>query len=164
MSKPNLKAVWLDRDTGEIVEGPAPFDPPEDVRANTVPLDYGQAVRMHAGLARRQTQAGQFMREAHRQLADAETTYRKLKAKAIAKARAEWPATVAVDIANGDPEVASAREVYRVAQGLVKAADQIGYMTTKDRAAGEQLVTWSMRVAPLGEFPEHMREDRKGIT
>ena len=34
------------------------------------------------------------------------------------------------------------------------AAGQLGWKASKDRGVVEQLVDWSMRVAPLGEFPE----------
>lgn len=130
------------------------WDPEADEVKNPEPYDYGEAKRAHARASRDQTEAAKFVALTHRKFAQAQAAYKKAKADAIVAARLEYPATVAVEIANGDAEVCRLRMERDIAQGMTRAADQLGWKATKDRAVVEQLVTWSMKVAPLGDFPE----------
>lgn len=130
------------------------WDADADEIRNPEPYSFAGAKRAIARASRDQAHAMEYREQAASAAADAEKAYRIAKAKAIVEARAEWPATVAVEVANGDRHVSELRAERDVKRGVEEAAQQLAWQASANRRSLEQLVAWSMKIAPDGEFPE----------
>lgn len=119
------------------------------------PFDFAEAIGAAHRASGAQKQAEQDRRDAVRDLAEKERTYRVALAKRIVEVHADGAAwTVAQDLARGDRQVADLRYERDVAQGVVDAAEQRAWRHTADRRDMTEFVTWSRIVAPLGQQPE----------
>lgn len=128
------------------------WDPATDEVANPEPYDFAGAKRAHARASRDMTSAANFRADCAEQAADAEQAYRVALARRIVALHDDgmsWSA--AQDVARGDETVARLRRERDVKVGLRDAAEQLAWKASADRRAVEQLVTWSMRVAPDGQ-------------
>lgn len=135
------------------------WDPDTDEIANPEPYDFAGAKRAHARASRDMTAAADFRAECATKYADAEKRYREALAKQIVREHDQGAAwTVAQDLARGAPAVAELRRERDVAEGMKDAAEQLAWKTSADRRGLEQLVSWSMRVAPDGQ-----PEERRGV-
>lgn len=110
------------------------------------PYDFGQARDAAASASRNQQAAEQFVREAYKQYAQAEETYRVELAKKIVTLRGEgWAATVCQDLARGDANVARLRRERDIAEGVKEAAVQSSWRRSADRRDTESFIDWSKR-------------------
>lgn len=119
------------------------------------PYDFGEAKAAIERAARSQRDAEGALRDAYKKYAAAERAYRLALAEEIIRLKAEgvaWSSTA--DIARGDKRVADLRYDRDVAEGVKEAAAQVAFRHTADRRELEQLVTWSMRVSPDGQYLE----------
>lgn len=116
------------------------------------PYDFDEA-RSAINTAKAQQAAAEAqIKQAFRDYGAAERAYRMALAVEIVKLRAEsTPATVCQDLAKGMPKVADLRYKRDVAEGVKEAALSAIWRHTADRRELEQLVSWSMRVAPDGQ-------------
>lgn len=86
------------------------------------------------------------IREASRQLAEAELAYRKRLSQRILELRAEGHAITACgDIARGETDVANLRYDRDVKQGVLEATRQEAFRRGSDRRDIDTLLNWSMR-------------------
>lgn len=121
---------------------------------NAQPYDFDEA-REAINVAKAvQAGAEDAVREAYRQFAAARKAYQLAFAQAIVEARAELPATVALDMARGTPKVAQLRYEKDVAEGVMEAAKSAIWRHTADRKDLARLVDWSIRVAPDGQHDD----------
>jgi hypothetical protein len=114
--------------------------------------DFHQAVEAsrRAKEAQRETEA--VVELSAKEYADAERLYRIALAKRIVELVAEGkPATVAKDLARGDPRVADLAYDMAVALGVKEAMEQRAWRSTADRKDVQNLTEWSKLVAPMGE-------------
>jgi hypothetical protein len=114
--------------------------------------DFHQAVEAsrRAKEAQRETEA--VVELSAKEYADAERLYRTALAKRIVELVAEGkPATVAKDLARGDPRVADLAYDMAVALGVKEAMEQRAWRSTADRKDVQNLTEWSKLVAPMGE-------------
>lgn len=126
--------------------------------ANPVPYDWGQARDAINDAKLAQQNSEKAVSEAFRKYGEAERAYRKALAIRITQLRAEGtPATVCLDMAKGDPKIADLRYNRDVAEGVREAAASAIWRHTANRRELEQLVAWSMRVAPDGEYADSVR-------
>ena len=126
---------------------------------NAVPYDFGEAKAAIERASTAQKNAEQAIRDAFREYGAAERAYRMLLAQEILKLRAEGVAvTVAQDLAKGIKQVADLRFKRDVAEGIKEAATSAVWRHTADRRELEQLVSWSMRTAPDGQYEPEPRE------
>lgn len=132
------------------------WDPDTDEVANPEPYDYGGAKRAHARASRDMTAAADLRVQYAERFGDAERAYRMALSKEIVRQHNEeglaW--TVAADVARGVDSVANLRRDRDVAKGMLDAAEQLAWKSSADRRGVEQLVSWSMRVAPDGQTEE----------
>lgn len=122
---------------------------------NPSPYDFAEARQALAAATRAQAQAEQFVRDAYRQLGEAEQSYRVALARKIVELHADgvaWSSTA--DLARGDDKVARLRYERDVAEGVLEAAKQAGWRHQADRRATQSLVDWSAKVRPFGEQRE----------
>lgn len=110
------------------------------------PYSFGQARQAEAKATRAQQAAEEFIKDAHKQHAEAERAYRELLAKRIIELRSEGHAiTIAKDLARGDKQVAQLMYQAMVAEGVKEAAKQAAWRHANDRQAVQRFVEWSMR-------------------
>ena len=86
---------------------------------NPRPYDFTEARDAINSAKSAQTNAEQAVRDAFREFAAARRAYQLAFAEAIIRVRAEHPATIALDLARGDPEDARRRRC-RGAAGVVE--------------------------------------------
>ena len=131
------------------------WDPDTDEVANPEPYDFGGAKRAHARASRDQTAAADFRVKATEDYAKAERAYREALAAEIVRQHAEGAAwTTAQDLARGTKAVAELKQARDIAEGVKDAAEQLAWKASADRRGLEQLVDWSMRVAPDGQHEQ----------
>lgn len=119
---------------------------------NAVPYDFGEAKAAIERASVAQKNAEEAVREAFKGYGNAERAYRKALAVKIVELRAEGvPATVCLDLAKGAKSIADLRYHRDVADGVKEAATSAVWRHTADRRELEQLVNWSLRVAPDGQ-------------
>lgn len=117
------------------------------------PYDFGEAKRAIERASQNMKNAEQAVREAYRESAAAERAYRQALAEKILMLKAEGVAwTACQDVARGDKHVSDLRFKRDVTEGVREAAVSAQWRHTADRRELEQLVSWSMRVAPDGQF------------
>ncbi len=111
------------------------------------PLDIvGARAAEHAASAAQIANETQ-LRDAAKQLAEAERAYRLELAKAITTIHAEgvaWSSTA--DLARGNEQVANLRYRRDVLSGVYDAAQQAAYRHGADRRALGRLIDWSARI------------------
>ena len=123
--------------------------------AHAQPYDFGEAKAAIERASVAQKHAEQAIKDAFAAYGDAERAYRKALAVRITELRADGvPATVCLDLAKGEQQIATLRYRRDVAEGVKEAALSSVWRHTADRRELEQLVGWSMRVAPDGQFEE----------
>ena len=115
------------------------------------PYDFAEARQAINAAKASQVAAEQLVRDAFRGFAVARQAYQLAFAEEIVKARAENPATVALDLARGTKRVAELRFKKDVAEGVMEAAKSAIWRHTADRKDLARLVDWSRRVAPDGQ-------------
>jgi hypothetical protein len=139
--------ILADPATGELVEvletsvlGLQPYD-----------FREAKAAHMRASLERRE--AVTAYTAAIEELAAAERQYRMVLAQEMLIAKATHGATIAEQVAKGEPRVLEARERFTAAEGLKYAALERIRTCDGDRTGVSQLVKWSEAVAtgPWGE-------------
>lgn len=119
------------------------------------PYDWGQARTQIAAHSAAQKAAEKEIRDAYRLWAEAERTYRRALAQKIVEMRAERPSvpvTIIGDLARGDGHIADLKFRRDVKAGVKEAAQSAIFRHTADRRELEQLISWSMRVAPDGQY------------
>lgn len=129
------------------------WDPDADEIKDARPYDYESAKRAIARGSRDQSQAADWTAEAARDFAQAEKEYREALAIEMVNLHdrqgVAWSACP--DLARGDGKVAELRRKRDVAEGVKEAAEQRAWQASANRRSLEQLVNWSMKVAPLGD-------------
>lgn len=123
--------------------------------AHIHPYSFADAKAAIERASRSQKDAEQALRDAYSKYAAAERAYRQALAEEILRLKAEgvaWSSTS--DLARGTKHVADLRYHRDVADGVKEAAAQVAFRHAADRRELEQLVTWSMRVAPDGQYLE----------
>jgi hypothetical protein len=117
-----------------------------------VPYDWGEAKAAISRASIAQKNAEQAVVRAYKDYGEAERAYRMALAKEIVKLRVEGqPVTIVQDLARGAKHVADLRYYRDVAKGVQEATSSAVWRHTADRRELEQLVQWSMRVAPDGQ-------------
>ena len=119
------------------------------------PYDYGEAKAAIERASRAQMAAEEQLRQAYRDFAARERAYRLALAQEIVKLKAEgvaWSSTS--DLARGEKHVADLRYHRDVADGVREAAAQSAFRHTADRRELEQLIAWSMKVSPDGQWDQ----------
>lgn len=123
--------------------------------ANEQPYDFGEAKAAIGRASIAQKNAEQNVRDAFRDHGAAEKAYRMALAKKILELRAEGvPVTICLDLAKGAEKIADLRYKRDVQEGVREAATSAVWRHTADRRELEQLVGWSERVAPDGQFEQ----------
>lgn len=121
--------------------------------AHAHPYSFGEAKAAIERASRAQKDSEQTLRDTYANYAAAERAYRQALAEEIVKLHAEgvaWSSTS--DLARGDKRVADLRYARDVAEGMKDAASQVAFRHAADRRELEQLVDWSRRVAPDGQY------------
>lgn len=123
------------------------------------PYDWGQARDAINAAKAAQKVAEDNVREGFKAFGLARRAYQTALASKILELRASGTAaTICSDLARGDKHVAELRFRKDVAEGMKEAASSAVWRHTADRRELEQLVNWSMRVAPDGQH-----EPREGF-
>lgn len=121
------------------------------------PYSFGEARAAIERASVAQRNAEDRIREAYRDYGEAERAYRKALAVRITELRAEGtPATACADLARGDKHVADLRYRRDVFEGVREAAKSAVWRHTADRRELEQLVDWSRRVSPDGQYSDEL--------
>lgn len=119
----------------------------------TQPMDFATAIMEHRLASEAQHRAEIFLGQKAKEVADAERAYREALAKMILKKKEDQPATLAKDLARGDPEIALLEYTRIVAEGMREAAQQSIWRHTADRKDLEQFIDWSKRASFLDAQP-----------
>lgn len=120
---------------------------------NPSPYDWSEAKAAIERASLNMKSAEEFTREAFKMAGAAEKAYRVALARRIVELRADGtPATVCLDLAKGDPQIADLRYRRDVAEGVKEAAKSATWRHTADRKDLTGLVEWSRRVAPDGQL------------
>lgn len=123
----------------------------------SVPYDFGEAKAAIERASLAQRHAEEEIRGAYGNYGATERAYRKALAQKIVELRADGvPATVCLDLAKGDSRIADLRYNRDVAEGMKEAATSSVWRHTADRRELEQLVSWSMRVSPDGQYEDEL--------
>lgn len=121
----------------------------------TAPYDFTEAREAARRAASNQQNGEQNLRDASAKLAEAERSYRMALARTIVQVHADGAAwTVAQDLARGDEKVAELRYLRDVAKGVFEAAQSAIWRYTADRKDCLELIQWSMRVSPDGQYEQ----------
>lgn len=120
-----------------------------------VPFDFAEARAAARKASESQAATENALLEASRAKASTERAYREALAKRIITAHDEGVAwSVASDVARGDKEVAHLRYERDIAVGVFGALEQACWRHASDRRDLQRLITWSERVAPLGQYAD----------
>jgi hypothetical protein len=123
--------------------------------AIAVPWDFGQARDNAAKAAQMQSAAEQAYRDASRELADKERTYRVTLAQEITRLHTDGVAwTASDDMARGQAHVAAVRFDRDCQRGVLKAAEAAMWRCNANRRDVQMFIDWSKRTAPDGQFEE----------
>lgn len=121
------------------------------------PYDFGEARDAINAAKAAQASAEDAIKDAFRQYGDAERAYRKALAIKITELRADGvAATVCLDLAKGEERIATLRYKRDVQEGVKEAAMSAVWRHTANRRELEQLISWSMRVAPDGQYDDEL--------
>lgn len=119
------------------------------------PYDFAEAKGAIERASENQKKAEQAVRDAWSTWAAKERAYRMALAQEITRLKADGVAwTVTQDLARGDKHVADLRYARDVSEGVREAAQQAAFRHTADRRELEQLISWSARIAPDGQYTE----------
>ena len=119
----------------------------------TVPYDFREAKDACARASRAQIEAERDLAQAAQDHAAKEQAFRVALAKQIVTLHDEGLAwTVCQDVARGDKDVARLRYERDVAHGVLEAQQQRAWRHTADRKDVLELVRWSARVSPDGQY------------
>lgn len=125
------------------------------------PWDFNQARHVAARASAQQLSAEEFLKQAYKDFAVAEETYRLLLAQEIVRQHdhdgVAW--TVAPDLARGNKQVAAARAKRDIAEGVKEAAAQQAWRAAADRRTAERLIEWSMRRELAEGYDERLPDD-----
>ena len=117
------------------------------------PYDFSEAREAISKASLNQKNAEAEIRRAYREFGEKERAYRKALAQRILELRGDKiPVTVIQDMAKGDLKIADLRFERDLAEGVREAAVSAIWRHSADRRELEQLVSWSMRVAPDGQY------------
>ena len=120
------------------------------LRDTREPMDYVTAVTVHRVESEHQKQAENFLKDKRKEAAEKERLYREALAREIVAQRAAGhPATLARDLARGQPKIAQLAMERTIAEGLAEAAAQSIWRHTANRRDLEQFIEWSKRAAFL---------------
>jgi flavin-dependent dehydrogenase len=126
---------------------------------NGQPYTFEQARGAAAAASAAQLAAERAMKEASKDFAQKEQSYRVALAKEIVRQHAEdkvaW--TVAPDLARGDVEVARLRMERDIAEGMREASQQAAWRRAADRKDTQRFIDWSARreiAEGYGQAPE----------
>lgn len=135
------------------MSAPSRWDPDLDEVKDVRPYDYAAAKRAIARGSRDQASAAQWRADTAKAYAEAEKAYRTELAKKILELKSQGVAVTACgDIARGDEHVANLKFKRDVQEGIREAAEGLQWQASANRRSLEQLVEWSRRVAPDGQF------------
>ena len=113
---------------------------------SSAPWEFQQAVDKDRRASEQQRATEAFLKQAYRDFAQAESSYRQALAVAIVEQHADGAAwTVAPDLARGQKNVADLRMARDVAEGVVEAAKQAAWRAASDRKSVARFSEWSMR-------------------
>lgn len=134
----------------------------------SAPWSFEEATANCRAAAVTQQQAENTLRDAYRDFARKEESYRVALAKEIVRQHAEegvaW--TVAPDLARGDTTVARLRMERDVAEGVKEAMQQAVWRATANRRDAARFCDWSMRrelAEGYGHTPEPVYEQPIGV-
>jgi len=113
------------------------------------PMDFAACVREHRMASEAQHNAERFLVEQATAVAGCERDYREALAKMILEKKRDNPATLAKDLARGDPVIAGLEFKRIVAEGMREAAQQSIWRHTASRRDLEQFIDWSKRASFL---------------
>lgn len=119
------------------------------------PYDFAEARTAIRQAAENQRGAEDRLRDAWREWGAKERAYRQALAEEILRLKSNgvaWSSTA--DLARGAAHVSDLRYERDVAEGVREAAAQASFRHTADRRELEQLVNWSMKVAPDGQYEQ----------
>jgi hypothetical protein len=136
--------VLVDPESGELVE-----HLPTDLAA-TDPYDYAEAKRAVMAATRETREVLRQLDAAIVEKADAEKDYLVRKARAMEVAKREHGATVAEDVAKGEPAVAEAYARRDRSRERVRALQARARLCSEDRASLHRLIEWSREADPDG--------------
>jgi hypothetical protein len=123
--------------------------------AIAIPWSFGEARDNAAKAAKLQSTAEQAYREASRELADKERTYRIALMQEITRLHTDGVAwTASEDMARGQAHVAAARFDRDCQRGVLKSAEAAMWRCNANRRDVQMFIEWSKRVAPDGQFNE----------
>lgn len=120
-----------------------------------IPYSYGEAKHAIERSSQNMLRAEEFIRDVYRQRAAAERAYRVALAQEITRLKADgvaWSSTA--DLARGEKHVADLRYLRDVAEGVRESARSASWRHSADRRELEQLIAWSMKIAPEGQYEE----------
>lgn len=126
-----------DIETGEIYEA---------LDADLVdvePYDYASFRRMSMTVSRQHRSAIRAAKDAGVTLARAKAAYHRQVALAIPGMKAEHGATIAEQMAKGEPDVQEAKEAMDIAEANERAAMETVRLVRSDREAAQSLGYWS---------------------
>lgn len=110
------------------------------------PWTFAEAVRRCRDASTRQEAAEQALRDAYRDAALAEESYRRALALAIVNAHADGVAwSVASDVARGETDVARLRRERDIADGVREALTQAAWRRAADRRDAQRFADYSLR-------------------
>lgn len=113
------------------------------------PYDFHDAFNRTVLFHNARKQAIEDYEDAMEKAADAKFDYRKAKATAFVTAAAEG-GTADAKKARAEELAAEAERARDIAEAMVKAAKERLDAVESDRAMANQLIQWSMRLAPMG--------------
>lgn len=132
------------------------------------PWDFEKATAKCNAVKAAQEQAEIALRNAYRDFARKEESYRVALAKEIVRQHAQenvaW--TVAPDLARGDATVARLRMERDIAEGVKEAMQQAVWRATANRKDAQRFTEWSMRrelAEGYGQTPEPTYEKPIGV-
>ena len=115
-------------------------------RVSDAPWTFGEARQKCIDASKHQEQAEKNLREAARDAAVAEETYRKALANEMLRGHADGVAwTAAADLARGDKRVAELRRERDIAEGVREAMVQAAWRRAADRKDAQRFSDWSQR-------------------
>lgn len=129
------------------------------------PLDMADAREASRRVSRMRRDAEQLHRRSVSERAEAERSYRELRATAMLRLRVPKegekapPATLLRELADGESEVAAALERLRIAEGMVDAWRERLRSIEGERSMLKSLIDWSSSIANVLRQAGGMRDD-----
>lgn len=123
------------------------------------PLAMEDAREASREVARLRRRAEADLVKAVKTAAEKEHTYRKRISEEVVKAKVDHPATVALEVARG--KVQKELVEYRVAEGMVKAAEQRIRGVEGERSLLKSLIDWSSTIANVLRQAGGMRHEEQ---